>query len=349
MTQGMYWYEAVDVFSKYGRISRIMKAAETLANYTMGINPGDRVLLVSDTEVSPLVYHSIAGAIRAAGGIATVAIMDPLPVPSAEPPPPIAAAMLETDFLVNCASRSITHSDAAHKAWVDRQTPYVVMSNMTEDLLMNGAATADYSVVRDISLALNDDLNTGTTVHITTELGTDVTFDITDRPFTPYYGKIEGNRTTTIFPGGEVNTCPLERSGNGVIVIDSYIMEIGLLSEPVTWTVEDGQVVEVQGGREAAEFERILHDKGDEYSRYIGELAIGTNYRARTIGSALEDKEVYGHVHIAVGSGVSSAGVYKAKYQSTLHLDGVITGATVTVDGRVVVENGEILSAPRPR
>jgi leucyl aminopeptidase (aminopeptidase T) len=256
--------------------------------------------------------------------------------------------MLECDFLINCASRSITHSHAAHVAWVDRKIPYVVMSNMTEDLLINGAATADYRVVRDISLKLAEDLNTGTEVRITTALGTDITFDTTGRPFTPYYGKIEGGLTTTIFPGGEVNTCPLEHSGNGRIVIDCFIMEVGLLSEPVTWVVKDGQVVEIKGGREAAALEQILHDKGDQYSRFIGELAIGTNYRARSIGSALEDKEVYGQVHIAIGSGVSSAGVYKARYQSTLHLDGVIARPNVLVNGRTVVQEGEILAAPRP-
>lgn len=348
MQQGTYWYEAVDVFPKHGRISRIFKTVETLVNYTMGVKPGDRVTLVTDTEVSPLVYQSIAGAVRAAGGITTIAIMDPLPVPSAEPSPPVAAAMLACDFLVNCASRSITHSEAAHKVWVDRQTPYVVMSNMTEDLLINGAATADYTKVREISLKLTEELNTGTSVRVTTELGTDVTFDVTGRPFTPYFGKIEGKYTTTVFPGGEVNTCPLEHSGNGKIVVDSYIMEIGLLSEPVTWVVKEGQVVDIEGGREAEMLEAILRDKGDQYSRYIGELAIGTNYRARTIGSALEDKEVYGQVHIAIGSGVSSAGVYRAKYQSTLHLDGVITRPTFAVDGQVVVKDGEILAAPRP-
>jgi len=140
----------------------------------------------------------------------------------------------------------------------------------------------------------------------------------------------------------------LEHSGTGKIVIDSFIMEVGMLSEPVTWILDKGQVVEIQGGREAKVLEDIIHKRGDQYARYIGELAIGTNPSARTIGSSLEDKEVYGHVHIAIGSGVSSAGNYRAAYQSTLHLDGVITNATVIVNDKVVVKDGEILAAPRP-
>jgi len=76
---------------------------------------------------------------------------------------------------------------------------------------------------------------------------------------------------------------------------------------------------------------------------------VGTNYAARSIGSALEDKEVYGRVHIACGTGVSAAdGSWRARYQSTLHLDGIISQPTVTVDDRAVVEDGEILVAPRP-
>jgi leucyl aminopeptidase (aminopeptidase T) len=344
----MYWYEAVDAFPKYGRLAAIYKTARTLVDFTMGVKPGDRVTIVTDTEVSPLIYESIAGAVAESGGIATIAIMQPLAVPSAEPPAPIAAALLESDFLLGCASRSITHSHAAHEAWVERKIPYVVMSNMTEDMLVNGAALADYEKVREISLKLADDLNTGTTVRVTNPHGTDVTFDVEGRPFTPYYGKIEDRFTTTIFPGGEVNTCPLEHSGTGKIVHDRFIMEVGLLDEPVTWILEEGQVVDIQGGKQARQLEQIVETRGDEYSRYIGELAIGTNYMARSIGSALEDKEVYGEVHIAIGSGVSSAGVYRAAYQSTLHLDGVLSHPTVTVNDREVVRDGEILAAPRP-
>lgn len=344
-----YWYESVDSGFKVGRLIQLTRTCAKLVENTLRLEPGQEVCIVTDTEVSPLVPFAIAGAVRAAGGTASVVTMEPLPVPSAEPPRAIAAAMAECDFLINACSRSITHSDAAHRAYLERRIRYVVMSNVTEDMLLRGAATADFDVVRDISLKTQEALNAGTAVHITSDLGTDVTFDTTGRPFFPYYGEFRDGSTITVFPGGEVNTTPNEDSGNGRIVFDAFLMEVGLLREPVVWELEEGRIVSVEGGAQAREFERILETRGGEFSRYIGELSVGTNYAARSIGSALEDKEVYGRVHIACGTGVSAAdGSWRARYQSTLHLDGIISRPTLTVDGKTVVKDGEIIVAPRP-
>lgn len=344
-----YWYESVDSTPKLARIMQMAPVCSRFVRDTLELTPGEEVCIVTDTEVSPLVYYSVAGAVQAAGGVANVVVMDPLPVPSAEPPRSVAAAMLECDFLINCCSRSITHSRAAHRAYQERGIRYVVMSNVTEDMLLRGAARADYGIVRDISLRTREALNQGTTIHVTSPGGTDVTFDTTGRPFWGYYSKFEEGSTVTVFPGGEVNTTPNEDSGNGRIVFDVFLMEIGALTEPVAWDLEDGRIVRVSGGAQARQFEEILESRGDEFSRYIGELSVGTNYAARTIGSALEDKEVYGRVHIACGTGVSAAdNSWKARYQSSLHLDGVMSRPTVTADGVTVVEDGEIVVAPRP-
>jgi 2,5-dihydroxypyridine 5,6-dioxygenase len=344
-----YWYESVDTAFKPARLMQMLRTADMFVRETLELKPGEEVLIVTDSEVSPMIYYSIAGAIKSAGGIAQVAVMEPVPVPSAEPPRAIAAAMVACDYLVNCCSRSITHTKAAHEAYIERGIPYVVMSNMTEDLMLRGAATADFAVVRDISLKTRDALNTGTKVHVTSPGGTDVEFDTSGRSFCAYYGKFEDGATATVFPGGEVNTTPNEDSGNGRIVFDNFMMEIGLLSEPIEWQLKDGKIVSIEGGAGARKLESIIETRGDEFSRYIGELSVGTNYAARQIGSAFEDKEVYGCVHIACGTGVAAVdGSWKPRYQSTLHLDGVMANPTLTVDGKEVVVDGEIVAAPRP-
>ena len=344
-----YWYESVDSTPKVGRVMQLTATCSRFVRDTLELRPGEEVCIVTDTEVSPLVYYSIAGAVKAAGGVANVVVMEPLPVPSAEPPRSVAAAMVECDFLINACSRSITHSVAAHTAYQDRGIRYVVMSNVTEDMLLRGAATAHYDLVREISLKTREALNSGTTIRVTSPEGTDVTFDTTGRPFFGYYSKFEDGCTVTVFPGGEVNTTPNEDSANGRIVFDAFMMEIGLLSEPIVWDMEDGRIVRISGGAEARQLEHIIETRGDEFSRYIGELSVGTNYMARSIGSALEDKEVYGRVHIACGTGVSAADAsWKARYQSTLHLDGIMSRPTLWSDDLKVVEDGEIVVAPRP-
>src|SRR5690242_8829605 len=122
-----YWYEAVDSGFKVGRITQLANTASSFVRDVLQLQPGNDVCLVSDTEVSPLVYYSLAGAVRAAGGTASILLMEPSLVPSAEPPRAIAAGIKACDFLIGCCSRSITHSDAVHEAYLHHGVKYVVM------------------------------------------------------------------------------------------------------------------------------------------------------------------------------------------------------------------------------
>lgn len=344
-----YWYESVDTGQKLGRLVPLVRHATTLVQRTLRVRPEQQICIAADSEVSPLLVWTIAGAVSAAGGIPSVVHYEALARPGMDPPAPVGAALLAADAIVACVSRSISFSKYVQEAYLGRKIPYVVMSNATEDMLMRGAATADVDLVADIGYRTRDALNRGTTVRVTTPHGTDVTFDTGERPWYSYSSFFEDGATAAVFPGGEVNTCPNEHSGEGRIVIDSFMMEIGRLREPIVWELRGGRIVSIEGGEEAARLERLLAEHGDENARWIGELAIGTNYAARTIGSALEDKQVYGHCHVALGTGVSAPdGRYTRRYTSTLHLDGVMTAPTVTVDGETVVAAGEILAAPRP-
>jgi leucyl aminopeptidase (aminopeptidase T) len=344
-----YWYESVDTGFKPGRLVALQRNARILVERTLEVKKGQQVCIVADTEVSPLLAWTVAGEVAAAGGIPSVVSWEANARPGMDVPAPVGAALLAADAIVACVSRSISFSKAIQEAYLVRGIPYVVMSNATEDMLMRGAATADVDVVAAIGHRTRDALNQGTKVRVTTPHGTDVTFDTTGRPWYSYSSFFEDGAKAAVFPGGEVNTCPDEHSGEGRIVIDSFMMEIGRIREPIVWELREGRIVSIEGGEEARRLERLLADHGDENSRWIGELSVGTNYAARTIGSALEDKQVYGHVHVALGTGVSAPdGLYKRRYTSTLHLDGVMSSPTVTVDGTVVVRDGEILAAPRP-
>ena len=344
-----YWYESVDTGHKPGRLVPLVRNATTLVERTLRVQPGQQICIVADTEVSPLLVWTIAGAVAAAGGVPSVVTFEANARPGMDVPAPVGAALLAADAIVACVSRSISFAKAIQEAYLVRRIPYVVMSNATEDMLMRGAATADVAVVRDISHRTRDALNRGTAVRVTTPHGTDVTFDTAGRPWYAYSSFFEDGATAAVFPGGEVNTCPNEHSGEGRIVIDSFMMEIGRPATPISWDLREGRIVSIEGGEEARRLERLLAEHGDDNSRWIGELSVGTNYAARTIGSALEDKQVYGTCHIALGTGVSAPdGLYKRRYTSALHLDGVMTRPTVTVDGVEVVRDGEILAAPRP-
>jgi leucyl aminopeptidase (aminopeptidase T) len=337
-----FWYEMVDTGTKYGRIGRLMKTANTIMEDCLGIKPGETVTIVTDTEISPLIYHVLAGSVSALGGIPIIVIMDPLPYPNAEPPEAVAAAMRESDVFVNVCSRTISHTKARYEAQFKHKRRYLIMPAATEDMLTKGAATADYKRVKELGFKVIDILSRGKEVRVVSDYGTDVTFSIEGRPPKPVFEAREPN-SVAIFPGGETPLCPVEDTASGTIVIEHFILDIGILNEPVTWTVRNGRVVEITGGREAEELKRFLEKHGDENSLYIGEFSIGINPAARAIGSNLEDKQIYGSVHIAIGSGVQYPPHYSAKYHSKTHIDGVMLKPSVWIDGKLLVNRGEIV------
>lgn len=344
---GQYWHERVDSFGKLPRLRAMVQTGMKIAHDCLAVADGERVLLVSDTPTSPVIYEVIAGAVKACGGDPTTMVMDPLSTPGAEPPDSVAAAMLASDTIINLCSRSITHTKAAHKAYGEARKRYLVMPAMTEDMMIKGAAMADFSVVKEIGVAIVDAANKASSheVRMTSEGGTDLTFSVEGRPWLPYYSELRPPRNIEIFPAGEVNNCPIKAGMKGRVVVDTFMMEVGTLSQPIIWEVDEGQVVDISGGSEASALQELLEKEGDENSRYLGEFAIGTNPWARFIGSALEDKQVYGSIHIAMGTDVPNPAVEHPR-QSTLHLDGIVAKPDLWVGDTKIVEKGRILVGP---
>lgn len=82
----------------------------------------------------------------------------------------------------------------------------------------------------------------------------------------------------------------------------------------------------------------------DEGARYLGEFAFGTNQQIdRYIGNTLFDEKIGGTVHMALGSGYPDTG---STNRSAIHWDLICDlrrGGEVTVDGDVFLKDGKIL------
>ncbi|MBI4191892.1 MAG: aminopeptidase [Betaproteobacteria bacterium] len=341
-------HERIDTAEKPGRLMDLMHSTTVVARKCLAIQPGQSVLIVTDTEVSPMVYHAMAAAVHIAGGIPLVAIMRPLEHANAEPPNTIGAAMKEADITIAMVSRTITHTRAREIATQEHKRRYLLIPAVTEDMLMRGASTADFDVVKEITMGTAKALSRGKQVRVTSEHGTDLVFSVEGRPFRAYFGECIKPGDVSLFPGGEANTLPVEETINGTVVYDSFMMGVGLLVNPITVEFERGRATAIRGGREADTLKRILDGTKSEDSFRFGEFAVGTNYRARTIGNAFEDKQVYGTVHIALGSGVAWPKYYKPNYHAPIHLDGVLSSPTISVDGAVAVTGRRVLVAPKP-
>ncbi|MGP1459554.1 MAG: aminopeptidase [Treponema sp.] len=139
-----------------------------------------------------------------------------------------------------------------------------------------------------------------------------------------------------------------KKGAEGVIVFDgSMTFSDGdaLLETPITCTVEEGFVTDINGGAEAKRLLKTVTEaenralaleaegklpqgQGVIYrrnARNIGELGIGLNPAAMITGNMLEDEKAFGTCHFAVGEN------YDNDAPSLIHLDGLVRNPTITL------------------
>jgi leucyl aminopeptidase (aminopeptidase T) len=167
-----------------------------------------------------------------------------------------------------------------------------------------------------------------------------MTLDIRGREGTPH-AKTGVVRTGTFHPIPDIESPVSPVTGNGVIVCDASIpyLGIGLLSEPVTLTVVDGRVTRIEGGKAADTVRAAWESMQDPNVYNLAELGIGMNPECRLTGRMLDDEGVASTCHFGIGSSYTLGGTVKAK----CHYDFVLHDPTITVDGQVVMEAGELL------
>ena len=178
-------------------------------------------------------------------------------------------------------------------------------------------------------------------VRVTSPKGSDFTVTIKGRPplaLVPI--KERGVMMGPLPLWAEVAYAAVEDQTEGTMVVDGVMLGIGLpgqVNEPITWTIEGGKAVKIEGGDDAKRLREVID--GVENSTVIGEFAFGVSDIA-PFGTPSEKGRV-GTVHCALGDNHSAypGGQNVCK----LHLDGVVLDATLQVvdDGRYIIKDGQ--------
>jgi leucyl aminopeptidase (aminopeptidase T) len=150
-------------------------------------------------------------------------------------------------------------------------------------------------------------------------------------------------------PSGETYIAPVEGTAEGEIVINGALP--GRVLTPVEELVlrfEAGRMIQVIPARSAAA--RHLLDaqlgyartQGDANWNCLAEIGFGVNERIRALtGTPLLDEKRYGSVHIALGDNRDMGGILKSR----VHCDMVCLRPTVSVDGKLILQDGKIVLA----
>lgn len=314
------------------------KGARTIVEVCAGVQPNEQVLIVTEPKMMNIA-KSISAAVIAAGAEPTMAMMPPRTSDGQEPPAPIAAAMKESDAFISAVYTSITHTKAVRNA-VDAGSRGIMLTQFHDEMLIEGGVHADFKAVEPICRAVANALEGANEIRLTTPHGTDLTLSATGRRSNAMPCMVKPGEFAPV-PTVEANVSPIEGSAQGVIVANASIpyIGIGLLDEPVKVNVENGMIVSISGGKQADMLAENLASKNDPLVYNIAEIGVGLNPNCKFIGSMLEDEGVFGSVHIGIGTNITLGGNVKA----ACHYDLIMTEATIEVDGKVILRNGEVL------
>ena len=212
------------------------------------------------------------------------------------------------------------------------------------ELLMQDGMAADYEEIYRVTRQVHEVVRQADRITVSTSLGTELVATFSPSlKWIPCDGRYWDQGRWGNLPEGETFTCPV--SVDGVIAAeemgDWFAEKYGMLSPPLRLAIKAGKLVSVEtpDANLATEIRGYMEQHPN--SNRVGEFAIGTNVGlSRIVGNFLQDEKFPG-VHIAFGDpyGFETG----ADWSCPSHVDALASHATVSVDGRALMESGRIL------
>lgn len=301
----------------------------------MGVKRKEKVLVITDEYKREIGYSLYQNSLDL--GIETILVeMKARQYNGEEPPAELAELMQKYDVVLCPTSKSLTHTEARRNA-SSMGVRIATFPGITREVMIRGL-NADYKKIAALSIKLKKVFEKTKIIRVTSDIGTDITMDITGRAAFASKGLFHKKGESGNLPTGETFVAPLEGKSEGVFVVDGSMAGLGMLNNYLKIKVEKGYATEITGGREAKKLIEIL-DKHGKDARNIAEFGIGTNDKAKLSGILLEDEKVMGTVHIALGDNKSMGGSVGVPS----HLDGLIKKPTVYFDNKIIMQNGKLL------
>ena len=315
------------------------RGAKKIVEYCADVKPAERVLIITDFHTQDCA-ECVARAAYTITDQVSVITMPPREVDGQQPTECVVAAMAGADVMFMPVHRSITHAPAVKEA-LKRGARVLSMTGFVEDMFVFGGIEADFEALAARCKKMGEIWTAGKTVHLTTPAGTDLTADIEGRPGNAHTGIARNPGEFTTCPDIESSVSPVTGTAEGIIVADASIpyFEIGVLTEPVVFTVEKGRVVAIEGGRQAKKVKEMMDKQNHEAVYNIAQIAVGLNPHCRICGLDLEDEGTYGTAHIGIGTSALIGGEILAP----MHFDGLMYNQTLTIDGELIFKDGEAL------
>lgn len=189
------------------------------------------------------------------------------------------------------------------------------------------------------------------TIQIKSNNGTDVWFDMTDRPIIGQWGWTDVAGRWDHWPGAFQYTIPTEGKGEGVLVIDAgdiWYPTKRFLTTPVKMTFEKGAVTKIEGGFDAQVIRDYIDGWQDPEGFAISHLGWGSHPKALWNSVAYQEpldiigqdgRTFYGNTLLALGENATFGG----KHTTGCHQDFAMRNQRFYLDGELIADCGKII------
>lgn len=255
-----------------------------------------------------------------------------------EPTPLVSAAMLKADVILRPTTFSISNTQARRDACANGARD-LNCSDYDLRMLSSGGLFADFEAIGPV-LDKMSVLMEGNEIEITTDIGTHITASIAGRKSYPQYGRSIKPGQLSSPPDIECAIGANDDTLNGVVYIDGSIPHnrLGLIKEPIRIEIKNSTVVDISGGEEAKTLQEVLASFNDPLVYHVGEIGVGMNPACELTGRMLEDEGCYSTMHFGFGNDIGFDGFCDCPF----HLDLVFCAPTFSVDGKVLMRDGEL-------
>lgn len=323
-----------------------------------GIGPGTLVAILSETQSRPVLVHLCE---LAAHQLGAAFCMINLPTPRQTAPVPVKStgaswaiqghravieALKQVEVIVDCTVEGLLHAPEWPEIEAAGRTRLLVVTNEHPEILERTEPRAEDGprVQRGI-----ERLRAARHMHVASPAGTDLHIDLHGAPCggTAGFGTTPG--AVAHWPGGLCLAFPASNTVNGRIVMDVGDMNLTFktcLTGRIGFTIESDFVTRVDGdGLDAMHMREYLAAWGDRNAYGISHVGWGMNPAARWVSAVMYDKRDMQAVEFRAlaGSFLWSLGANLNAGRETLgHFDLPMRRCTITLDGTVVVRDGEL-------
>jgi len=330
------------------KFQKMTISAQNAMIHVMNLNKEDAVLVVTDDSTKRIGEAFYNAAIEY-GSSAQLYMLPEKERPLSEIPNQMSELTKGKTIVIN-AFKGLRDETPFRVKWIKEiiATKSIRLGHgpgITKSMMIKGPMNIDYKKMEDIADKMIKKFENAKIAHVSAPGGTDIVLYIEDRGFSTDV-KIKEDPYLANLPCGEIWCGPIESKGDGIIVCDGSIGDIGKVKKPLKINVKNGKIVNIESEDRnlIEEVEKLINI--DEEARVIGELGIGLNPGAKLNGIMLEDEKALDTAHIAFGNNIDMIG---GQNNSKTHRDFLFYKPTIKItykddSTKVLIKNGKFCS-----